>query len=194
MRKTSQSASEYHQHRREKTKSSPSYVQRPHNREPSSSTSIQAGGADHPQGQRPPKSRAHSAPQVPKSHLPDPEDSHAPAADHDDAGFDDEPSDDEAIADDPFFQRYDIRQADRHNEPQSTFLNHDMSEEDTEGPLSPTSTVMRARPDSTAEPLQSPLSTQSPSSVGLPYQANRAPILIGTSGPRTAPAYRRSTL
>jgi hypothetical protein len=168
-RKTNQLTLEHHHDRREKTKSSPSYVQRPFNRESLSSYSTQGGNADPSQVlQRPFKSRAHSAPQVPKSsHLPgSPEGGIAGAADNDDASFDDELSDDdEAIADDPFFQRFDMPQADRQNEQRGSFLSHSDMEEDLEGPLSPTSTTMRARPDSTAEPLQSPLSPHSPSTV-----------------------------
>ncbi len=166
---TSQLTSEHRQDRRAKTKSSPSYVQRPHNRESSSSYSTQGGSADPPQVlQRPYKSRARSAPHVPKSsHLSgSPEVGIACAADNDDASFDDELSDDdEAIADDPFFQRFDMPQSDRQNEQRGSFLNHSDMEEDLEGPFSPTSTTMRARPDSTAEPLQSPLSPHSPSTV-----------------------------
>jgi hypothetical protein len=81
-----------------------------------------------------------------------------------------------------------------------TFLNHDdvseEEEEDNEGPLSPTSTVTRARPDSTAEPLQSPLNPNSPTTVcnrhrsmELYHSANNI-----TSGQRTARAFKRSTL
>jgi hypothetical protein len=173
-RKTSQSASDYHQaHRREKTKSSPSYVQRL-NRESAPNTS-----ADPPPTQRPFKHRAHSAPQVPKSgnsHLPGTEPDQAERDDPDDDDDDEtsDLSDDEAIADDPFFQRYDMSRTDRQNEQQSTFMNRDdMVDEDMEGPLSPTSTVMRARPDSTAEPMQSPLSPHSPSSVNPAISTSR---------------------
>jgi hypothetical protein len=97
-------------------------------------------------------------------------------SDNDDDGlFDD--SDDEAIADDPFFQRFDMPSQsaqDSMNEKRGTFLDHEgMSEEedeeDNEGPLSPTSTVTRARPDSTAEPLQSPLNLNSPTTVCWHY-------------------------
>lgn len=169
-RKSSQSAADYQQHRRDKTKSTPSYVQgRPHN----PSTTQTAGADPTPHVQRPSKSRAHSAPHIPKSTgSRNPGGAQEPQeSDNDDAGlFDDEPSDDEAIADDPFFQRFDMptQNTDRMNEQRGTFLNHDeMSEEeeDMEGPLSPTSTVTRARPDSTAEPLQSPLNPNSPTTV-----------------------------
>lgn len=184
-RQSSQSTSEFQQsHRREKTKSSPSYVQgRPYN--PPATQTAGADPAAHVQ--RPFKNRAHSAPHIPKSSsssrnpaaAAEQESQHDEgASDNDDAGlFDDEPSDDEAIADDPFFQRFDMptQTTSRMNEQRGTFLNHDeMSEEeeeeeDNEGPLSPTSTVTRARPDSTAEPLQSPLNPNSPTTVGLEH-------------------------
>jgi hypothetical protein len=179
-RKSSQSAADHHQHRREKTKSSPSYVQgRPHN-QPATQT---AGADPAPHAQRPSKSRAHSAPHIPKSSSSsrnpvaahqDQQDGRlgSEGSDNDDAGlFDDEPSDDEAIADDPFFQRFDMpsQTTQTMSDRRGTFLSHDEvsdeEEEDDEGPLSPTSTVPRARPDSTAEPLQSPLNPNSPSTV-----------------------------
>lgn len=174
-RKSSQSAADYQQQKREKTRSTPSstYVQgRP--RKPSTTQVTGADPAQH--AQRPFKGRAHSAPLVPKvgtSYNPGgpSQEVDDDGSESDDAGlFDDEPSDDEAIADDPFFQRFDLPQqsASKMNDPRGSFLDHDHTgseEEDTEGPLSPTSTVTRARPDSTAEPLQSPLNPNSPTSV-----------------------------
>lgn len=164
-RKTSQSAAEYYQHRREKTKSSPSYAQRPQQRE---SAPVPVTQADHPtQAQRPSnKNRAHSAPLVPKSHLPGAKE--ATLADGD-ADEDDLSEDDEEIADDPFFQRFDMPQSDRHEQPSlKVSTSYHAESEDGEGPLSPTSTVMRARPDSTADPLGSPLSPRSSPLVRSP--------------------------
>jgi len=64
--------------------------------------------------------------------------------------------DEEEIADDPFFQRFSFAHATTPDDEPPSPDSHDSST-DNEGPLSPTSMQMRARPDSTAEPLGSPL-------------------------------------
>jgi hypothetical protein len=157
-RRTSQSGTEHH--RRDKTKSSQSYTQRS-TRDSSSNAPHQppAAGSGATHAQRPTQSRAHSVPLIPKSQLPGSEDGNE-AEEH---ASDSDPAEDEEIADDPFFQRYDMAQTEREDEGlRSPTTSQDS---DTEGPLSPTSTQMRHRPDSTAEPLGSPLSPRSPISV-----------------------------
>jgi hypothetical protein len=165
-RRTSQSGTDHH-HRREKTKSSQSYTQRP-SRDSSSHTPLHPAstGSGTTQAQRPSQSRAHSTPQLPKSQLLGPED----GDDSDGDALDSDPAEDEEIADDPFFQRFDMSQTEE--ELRSPTASQDS---DTEGPLSPTSTQMRHRPDSTAQPLGSPLSPRSPISVCVydPNSMNR---------------------
>jgi hypothetical protein len=157
-RRTSQSGAEHH--RRDKTKSSQSYTQRPP-RDSSSHLTVQlpVAGSSATHAPRPSKSRAHSVPLVPKGQLAGPEYGNRAGVDTSDS----DPGEDEEIADDPFFQRFDLSQTERvEDELRSPTTPQDS---DTEGPLSPTSTQMRHRPDSTAEPLGSPLSPRSPQSV-----------------------------
>jgi hypothetical protein len=162
-RKVSQLGTEYqHHHKREKTKSSQSYTQRPQRESiPHINTQPSANGGA--QVQRPSKSRAHSAPLVPKCDPAVPEagdsaDNDASTGDEDE-DEDEEDDEEEDIADDAFFQRYDAPSSERpdYEALKSPTTPTELST-DTEGPLSPTSTQMRARPDSTAEPLGSPLS------------------------------------
>jgi hypothetical protein len=162
--------------RRDKTQSSQFYLQ--HRRYESSS---QAGSpklapdACSTQPQRPSsKGRAYSAPLVPKSQLIAPDDD----VDRDDGQSyldtgeeeDEEEEEEEEeiiqheIADDPFFQRFNFSETELQEEEAGSADSRDGST-DTEGPLSPTSTQVRARPDSTAEPLGSPLSPHSPMTV-----------------------------
>ena len=114
------------------------------------------------------KGRAHSAPLVPKSNpLPLVDDDEAEAGssfldadpgpdDNEDEDNDVLDDDEGEIADDPFFQRFSFAHIARpDDEPPSPDSND--SSTDNEGPLSPTSMQMRPRPDSTAEPLGSPL-------------------------------------
>ncbi|KAF2433146.1 ras GEF [Tothia fuscella] len=175
-RKNSQ---DQHHHRRDRTKSSQSYTQRPARDRDSSSqntpiiqTPIAAGGGGGgtTQAQRPSQSRAHSLPLVPKSQPPGPEDGDmedtASESDEDEDEDEDEDDEDEEeeIADDPFFQRFDLSHTERAEEGLRFPTASQGSSTDTETPLSPTSTQMRARPDSTAEPFGSPLSPRSPNS------------------------------
>ena len=84
-----------------------------------------------------------------------------------DPGDDDDILEDHEIADDPFFTRFnfpsttnidaDARQDEEPASPESLD-----SSTDNEGPLSPTSRHIRARPDSSVEPLGSPLSPRAP--------------------------------
>jgi hypothetical protein len=155
-RKASQSGLEYQQYnKREKTKSSQPYTQRPQ-REliPHINTQPSANGAT--QVQRPSKSRVHSAPLVPKRDPAVPED--GDSADNDASTGDEDEDEEEEIADDPFFQRYDAPSSEGPDEALKSPTTPTDPSTDNEGPLSPTSTQMRARPDSTAEPLGSPLS------------------------------------
>jgi hypothetical protein len=82
-----------------------------------------------------------------------------------DDASDSDPGEDEEIADDPFFQRFDLSQTDRQDDELRSPTYSQDSSTDTETPLSPTSTQMRARPDSTAAPLGSPLSPTSMNTV-----------------------------
>jgi hypothetical protein len=144
------------QQRRDKTQSSQSYAPRPL-RDSSSQPAV--GGSGTTQAQRPSRSRSHSTSFVPRGQLPGPENGNKA---EDDASNSD-PGEDEEIADDPFFQRFEQSQTERvEEELRSPTASQDS---DAEGPLSPTSTQMRHRPDSTAEPLGSPLSPRSPISV-----------------------------
>jgi len=149
-------------HKREKTKSSQSYLQHV----PLRNASLQAA-------QRPGvNQRSNSAPLVPKlspsSTQIQEKEAERQVDDEDtlsdeDVGTDEE----EEIAEDPFFQRYNLPAADEVPEDAKTDESED-EPEDTEGPLSPTSTQARARPDSTAEPLASPRSPISVSIVSFP--------------------------
>lgn len=116
-----------HKHRREKTKSSQSYLQTGRRE------SIQASSGATP-SQRPGlKSRAHSAPLVPKTQQPRREDDEVIG----DVSGDEELSDDEEIADDPFFQQYGFPPTEGTAEEVRSGSSRDSSSE-TEGPLSPT--------------------------------------------------------
>ncbi|OCL08956.1 ras GEF, partial [Glonium stellatum] len=131
-----------HQQRREKTKSSQSYEHPPRRESAQSSTG--------PTTQRPGlKSRAYSAPMVPKSHLDGPDNDHL----GDIAGG--EPGDDEEIAADPFFQRYNFPQTDEAAEDEGSSSSPDGSS-DTEGPLSPSH--IKGRPSVLADSMPSPRS------------------------------------
>jgi hypothetical protein len=160
-RRTSQSGSDFQQYRREKTKSSQSYAQRP-NRDSAPQEQNYLSAAGTTQAQRYSKSRALSAPLVPKAQPSGPDDGNT--ADND--ASDSDPGEDGEIADDPFFQRFDPTASERLEEELKSPIDPHGST-DTETPLSPTSTQMRARPDSTAEPLGSPLSPRSTQLVRL---------------------------
>jgi hypothetical protein len=147
------------QHRHNKTKSS-SHIQHPRRE-----SSIQAnhvplasstpGSAT--QTQRPPlKSRAYSAPLVPKTKALPATPEHNGDEDDEDASSDVSSGDE--IAHDPFFQRYNFSQdGEGDDQPREA--------EDGQTLHSPASN-MRGRPDSTAEPAKgSPLSPRSPRSV-----------------------------
>ena len=115
------------------------------------------------QSQRPPlKVRALSAPLVPKAR--------ASASAHNqlaEIGQDAPVTDpaDEEIADDPFFQRYSFPHTeDAEEDSQESSPKEAVSEC---SPLSPPSTQLRPRPDSAAEPSESPMSPQSPRSVRI---------------------------
>jgi hypothetical protein len=156
-RHSHRSSQSEHHHRRDRTKSSQSYTQRPSRDSSAHTPTTQSPSAGTTQTQRHLKSRAHSVPLVPKGQLPGPEDGNMA---EDDAS-DSDPSEDEEIADDPFFQRFDLSQTDRQEEGLRSPTHSQCSSTDTETPLSPRSTQMRARPDSTAAPLGSPLSPNS---------------------------------
>jgi hypothetical protein len=159
--KVSQSGTEYQHHNKwEKTKSSQSYTQRPQ-RDPIPYINTQPFATGGTQVQRSSKSRAHSAPLVPKRDpaVPEAGDSADNDASTGDEDEDEEDDEEEDIADDAFFQRYDAPSSERQDyEALKSPTTPTEPSTDTEGPLSPTSTQMRARPDSTAEPLGSPLS------------------------------------
>jgi hypothetical protein len=154
----SQYGTEYQQHsKRENTKSSQSYAQRPQRESiPQINTQPVVNGAT--QVQRPSKSRAPAALLVPRRDPAVPEDGHAADNDASTGDEDEDEDEEEEIADDPFFQRYDAPSDERPGEALKMPTTPTDPSTDTEGPLSPTSTQMRARPDSTAEPLGSPLS------------------------------------
>lgn len=183
-RKTSQSGTENYQYnKREKTKSSQSYTTRPQ-RESVPHISTQPSTTSATQVQRPSKSRAHSAPLVPKRDPAVPEVGNG--ADDASTGDEDETEEDkeddeeeEDIADDAFFQRFDAPSSDRSEALRIPTTTPADPSTDT-GPLSPTSTQMRARPDSTAEPLGSPLSPRA-IAVGklqrlIEHKADRFPV------------------
>ncbi|KAK3080285.1 hypothetical protein LTS18_002646, partial [Coniosporium uncinatum] len=188
-RKSSQKAppsaaeKEKHQyHKREKTKSSQSYIQRPPH-----DASLQAAAAA--AAPRPGlNQRSNSAPLVPKlspsTQTPEKE-AERQVDDAEDtlSGEDlesDEEEEEEEIAEDPFFQRYNLPTAEEVPEDANTDESED-EPEDTEGPLSPTSTHARARPDSTAEPLASPRSPISLShQTGPMHEINIA--VLGATG------------
>lgn len=166
--KTSQSGTENYQYsRREKTKSSQSYTTRPQ-RESVPHINTQPPTTSSTQVQRPSTSRAHSAPLVPKSDPTVPEVTNsaddASTGDEDeteeDEEDDEEDEEEEDIADDAFFQRFDSPSCDRPGPLRVPTTPPADPSTGTDCPLSPTSTQMRARPDSTAEPLGSPLSPQ----------------------------------
>ena len=94
------------------------------------------------------KSRAHSAPSVPKTAEEGSND-----GDHDDHDDHDEDKEGEEIADDAFFQRYHFPQpveTTTHEEPEDSGVD---SSSDTEGPLSPTHIQQRqAAADVPSEP------------------------------------------
>lgn len=162
-------------HRRDKTKSSGSgsHPRRESSKENAAAQLAANIGAT--QARRPLlKGRAHSAPLVPKNGASNP----LPQADKEDEGeseagssfLDADPVDDDdileedEIADDPFFTRFNFPSTStlatsvRLDEAPPSPDSRDSSADDTEGPLSPSSTQMRPRPDSTVEPLGSPLS------------------------------------
>jgi hypothetical protein len=161
-------------HHRDKSKSSSHVHPR---RESSAQLNNHASNSSSPPGttqpQRPPlKARALSAPLVPKARVKAPARKNNPDIDQDASSNDPR---DEEIADDPFFQRYSFPQTDETEEDPQPFDSRE-DEMDT-APLSPPSTQMRARPDSTAEPVGSPLSPRSPRSVRFPIQSNGTGIL-----------------
>jgi hypothetical protein len=86
-----------------------------------------------------------------------------------DLGDDDDIPEEDEIADDPFFTRFNfpstttVATSVRPDEDPPSPDSHDST--DTEGPLSPSSKQMRARPDSTAEPLGSPLNPRANANV-----------------------------
>lgn len=161
-RKTSQSTDNYQYNKREKTKSSQSYTTRPQ-RESVPHITTQPSTTSATQVQRPSKSRAYSAPLVPKSDPTVPEVGNsaddASTGDEDETDEDEEDDEEEEdIADDAFFQRFDAPSSDRIEALGIPTTPPADPSTDTDCALSPTSTQMRARPDSTAEPLGSPLS------------------------------------
>lgn len=159
-----------HYHRREKAKSTHSHAQHPRRESSRDDTAAQlAVNIGATQARRPPaKGRAHSAPLVPKSNpLPRANDDEAeagssfldadPGPDDDEDNGNDVLDDEEGeITDDPFFQRFSFAHTAAPDDEPPSPDSHDSST-DNEGPLSPTSMQMRPRPDSTAEPLGSPL-------------------------------------
>jgi len=121
-------------------------------------------------------------PAVPKKNAPDP--LPQPEDDDDladvgssfldaDPGDDDDILEDHEIADDPFFTRFNFPsttnvEADARPDEEPASPASPDSGTDTEGPLSPTSKQIRARPDSSVEPLGSPLSPRATSKVRWP--------------------------
>jgi hypothetical protein len=200
-RKASQSNTEYQQYlsKREKTKSSQVYAQRPQ-RESIPHINTQPSATGGTQVQRPSKSRAYSAPLVPKSNPAVPEvgdsaDNDASTGDEDeDEEEEEEDDEEESITNDTFFQRYDapssidIANKEALNSPTTPT---DPST-DTEGPLSPTSTQMRARPDSTAQPLGSPLSPRA-ITVSTISSIDKNQGLTMSSFQKMAHDYKKST-
>lgn len=107
------------------------------------------------------KTRAYSAPMVPKNHSGGTEDDHMGDM------LAGEPGDDEEIAGDPFFQRYNFGQAGGPSKDASSSSVDSSS--DTEGPLSPTH--IRNRQPGLADALPSP---QSPApSVAVCFLSSR---------------------
>ncbi|KAE9992368.1 hypothetical protein EG327_009322 [Venturia inaequalis] len=178
-RRTSQSGPESYQYNKwEISKSSPSYTTRPQHDAVPHATS-QPSTTSSTQVQRPSKSRAHSAPLVPKTDPAAPEVANgaddASTGDEDETETDeDEDEDDdeeeEDIADDAFFQRFDAPSSDRPEALRNPITPPADPSTGADCPLSPTSTQMRARPDSTAEPLGSPLS---PRGIAFPENGTR---------------------
>lgn len=152
-------AQPYTYHRRDKTKSTGSYMQ-PNRRDNTASTTATAKtSAGATVAQRPAyNERAYSAPHITKEGHQDLEDEE----------FDDEEvevgsGDDEDIAGDAFFQQYAAPAAEAEAtaaETPAQSEDEDDEPDNHEGPLSPTSNTTRFRPDSVAEPLGSPLSPQ----------------------------------
>ncbi|KAF1991343.1 ras GEF [Aulographum hederae CBS 113979] len=183
-------------HIRNKTKSSQSFLHH-QQQHPPRDTSLKHASA----GSAPLRSfsgpdlqgrAAYSTQQLPKSQLPGTDE-------HEDVVDREQLLDDEEIAEDPFFQRYNSpttttaaasfstaaaaapgqEQHDNGAEDSEPSSDED-SDNDTEGPLSPTSTQARARPDSTAEPLASPRSPIPGNSSGPMHEINIA--IIGATG------------
>lgn len=182
------SSSSYH--RRDKTKSGGPYPTNPRQESSKESAAAQlAANIGATQARCPPlKGRANSAPQVPKKSAPNP----LPRADEEeedeaeagssfldaDPGDDDDILEEDEIADDPFFTRFNfpstttVATSVRPDEDPPSPDSHEST--DTEGPLSPSSTQMRARPDSTAEPLGSPLNPRANANVRASERLPRA--------------------
>ncbi|KAF2200511.1 ras GEF [Delitschia confertaspora ATCC 74209] len=119
------------------------------------------------------KNRAYSAPMVPKTHTDGAEEAH-------NMQMLGEPGDDEGIADDPFFQRYNFSQVDEAGKDEVSLSSGDSSS-DTEGPLSPTH--FKARQASLAETVPSPRSP-APSSQGSESASTMQELNIAVLGAR----------
>jgi hypothetical protein len=158
----------YTHHRRDKTKSTQLYLQTPSSssrRDQSLQHAAKGSGAT--SSVRPILSeRSNSAP----LDLAQKSSSSIPAAQGDGlAQYPElaaEPGDDEAIVEDPFFQQYVQASGEKvlagavagaENTTPGNSPSEDEGDSDVDGPLSPTSTAMRFRPDSVAEPISSPL-------------------------------------
>ncbi|KAF2190778.1 ras GEF [Zopfia rhizophila CBS 207.26] len=116
------------------------------------------------------KSRTYSAPMVPKSHL-DGADNEMLAG---------EPGDDEEIAGDPFFQRYNFSQSEEQGKEEASSSSPDSSS-DTEGPLSPNH--IKARQSGVTDSLPSPRSP-APSSGNSDSASAMQDINIAVLGAR----------
>ncbi|TLD36712.1 ras GEF [Venturia nashicola] len=194
--KTSRSGTDNYQYnKREKTKSSQSYTTRPLRESVPHITTTQPATTGSTQAQRPSKSRAYSAPLVPKSDPTGPEvrnsaddastgddEKTAEETDEQEEAQDDDEDEEDDIADDAFFQRFDAPSSHRpepfdapsSHRPEPSILPVTPTVDPfiaTDCPLSPSSTQMRARPDSTAEPLGSPLS---PRAIPFPENDTRS--------------------
>ncbi|KAF2803465.1 ras GEF [Mytilinidion resinicola] len=164
--------------KREKAKSSQSFAAPPRRESAQTSTP--------PDTARPGlKGRAYSAPMVPRTELSGPY--HAAQADNLSLG---EAADDEEIAGDPFFQRYNIQQHDdahdgANDDASSSSLD---SSSDTEGPLSPTN--IKARPSFMADSIPSPRSPSVGNDTAAMQDLNI--VVVGAHGSGKSTFIRRA--
>ncbi|KAF2115597.1 ras guanine nucleotide exchange factor domain-containing protein [Lophiotrema nucula] len=123
------------------------------------------------------KSRAYSAPMVPKDHFDGTEN------DHMGEGLQGEPGDDGEIADDPFFQRYNFPQSGAPMDEEASGSGR-ASDSDTEGPMSPTHINTRApeRAGTLPSPRSPAVSTGSGNSDSAAAMQDMNIVVLGARG------------